>query len=178
MANTVYFGKIRSQKNHDNWFNGGSEYRFTIGSSDTMRPKSESELMNAKGLYSAFKISFTRGEIKRKEWREVNSIAISNWSLNLHNVKLCLIEEDQGKDREQNLGELKIKLSWKALSTDIDLSFEFSNGDDFLGLKDYERAFIFSTGNKISENEWYADNTDGVFWTLPFKYHTPVYPGN
>lgn len=176
--NTVYFGKICSTKNHDNWLNGGSEYRFTIGSTNTMRPKSLSELMNAEGLYCVFKISFSRKEIKRKEWREVNSVAVSNWSLNLHNVKLCIIEEDQGPDSDQELGHAKIKLSWKDVSTDIDLSFKFSNNDDFLGLKDYERGFIFSDGNKQSEDEWLPDNSDGVYWTLPFKYHKPVFPVN
>lgn len=164
---TLKLGKVKSTKNHDSWVAGGSEYSFRFGYLANTNLTCEADTSNCDKLLSKIRVTFKRGEIKSGVEKEMNSVAVSEWPLNLYDVVLKVVEEDPGKENQTY--DTKVSITWRSKDYGFDISIPFGNHDDEIGEKRYTRDFIRSTNNKSAPGVWEWDNSDGLYWTLPYK---------
>ena len=170
--NTVRLGYVRSEKNHDSWLAGGSEYVFRFVSLKNTNLSCESDTSKCIPDLARTKITFTRKEIKHRTQKELNAIAVSDWPESLENIVMTLIEEDGGNKEYKY--EASITVTWEDKKYGIDVSIPYRNLDDNIAERTYSRDFIISTNNYLGKDEdgnakWAEDNSDGVYWTLPYK---------
>ncbi|MDE6696018.1 MAG: hypothetical protein K2K25_03985 [Muribaculaceae bacterium] len=174
---TLRLGYVRSEKNHDTWFAGGSEYVFRFAYAKNTNLKCEADTSNCIPDVARTKICFTRKEIKHKTQKELNAIAVSDWPKSLENIIMTLVEEDGGKERQYNAS---VTVTWKDKKYGIDVSIPYKNNDDDIAKRTYSRNFIMSTNNYKGKDEngnekWAEDYSDGVYWTLPYETGEPIY---
>ncbi|MDE5585068.1 MAG: hypothetical protein K2I92_01865 [Muribaculaceae bacterium] len=165
---TLRLGTVRSEKNHDSWIAGGSEYLFSFASLDNANLRNEADTVNCSRTICKTKISFTRKEIDKKTTKELKSVVVSDWQKNLDNIAMTLVEEDPGGSKKEPY-EAKLTVTYKGQTYGFDISIPRTNLDDHLAERIYSRRFILSTNN-LNENEgWIEDSSDDVYWTLPYK---------
>lgn len=164
---TLRLGKVKSTKNHDSLFAGGSEYEFHFGFLKNTSFSCEADTSNCIQDIGYVRQTFSRDEIKKGTEKELNSVVVSEWPDNLKDVVLKVIETDPG-GKEKKF-EATLTVTWKGKDYGIDVSIPYSNRDDNIGEKMYTRDFIRSTNNRNPDHSWAWDNSDGVYWTLPYQ---------
>ena len=175
---TLRLGYVRSEKNHDTWLAGGSEYVFRFAYAKNTDLKCEADTSNCIPDVARTKICFTRKEIKHKTQKTLNAVSISDWPKSLDNIIMTLVEEDGGTTKKKF--DASVKVTWKDKKYDINVSIPYWNFDDDIAKRTYSRNFIMSTNNYKGKDEngnekWAEDYSDGVYWTLPYEIGFPIY---
>ena len=93
--NAVLIGKVRCTRQYDHLISftgngGGSELRFIRGDA-YMKQNSEGQITNPENLIS---VDLKRSDIRKKRWKEVNSIWDSNWEPDNLEQVFGIYEED------------------------------------------------------------------------------------
>lgn len=169
---TLYLGHVRSEKNHDTWIAGGSEYVFRFVSLTNTNLSCEADTSKCMPDLARTKVCFTRDEIKYKTQKELRAIAVSSWPKTLDNIVMTLVEEDWGNKEKTYEGSIFV--TWAGQKYGIEVSIPYYNHDDQIAERTYARSFLISSNNYkgLDENGkeiWYEDNSDGVYWTLPYE---------
>lgn len=168
---TVLLGYVRSEKNHDSWLAGGSEYVFRFMSLTNTDLTCESDTSKCVPDLARTKVCFTRKEIKNKTQKDLGAIAVSDWKKSLDNIVMTLVEEDGGSNGTPF--EATINVTYAGQKYGIEVSIPRGNLDDLIATRTYARTYIFSSNNKGKDEngkvKWSEDYSDGVYWTLPYK---------
>lgn len=176
---TLRLGYVRSEKNHDTWIAGGSEYVFRFASLKNANLSCAADTSKCIPDLAKTKICFTRTEIKNKTPKVLNAVAVSDWPKSLDNIVMTLVEEDPGSQgRRYNA---TVTVTWSNKKYGFDISIPYGNYDDELAERTYSRNFITSTNNKGKDEngkvKWIEDCSDGVYWTLPYEIGWPTISG-
>lgn len=163
---TVSLGSFMSEKQHDVWWNGGSDYVIQFGSPVNMIPRSEYDLTISHPEIAYFRISRTRKQIRNKEWVDVNIPLIGNWAKPINFCGL-MIHEDDGGDEKKAEFDLGVTIADKFYG--IKLLMPFKVRDRMITRNVYDRKYIFSTNNHLPDGSWTVQYSDGVYWNIKYK---------
>ena len=169
---TVKLGYVRSEKNHDSWIAGGSEYVFRFMSLTNTDLKCENDTSKCVPDLARTKVCFTRDQIKKKTQKEIKAVAVSDWKKSLDNIVMTLVEEDGGSNGTPF--EATINVTFKGKQYGIEVSIPRFNLDDLIATRTYARTYIFTSNNKKGKDDkgntiWSEDYSDEVYWTLPYE---------
>jgi hypothetical protein len=145
---------IKSEKQHDDWLNGGSEYVIYW-----FFPTKYFGL--AKHWTS--QIHFSRKEIKNKTIKNISFIGNYDWDKGQSHNRIKIIEFDPGKDINFNV---KLSSTYKPDDSSQSVSGEFStvikinNQDDHIMEQTIPRTVMFTNLTKIDDNHYQKSFTD------------------
>lgn len=137
---TLHLGYVRSEKNHDSWLAGGSEYVFKFMSLHNTNLTCESDTSKCQQNLATTKICFSRSDIKHHIPKHLDAVAVSKWPKSLENIAMNLIEEDWGNKEETF--DATLNVIWKDKKYGIDISIPRLNYDDLIAERIYARDYI------------------------------------
>jgi hypothetical protein len=137
---------IKSEEQHDDWLNGGSEYHIywffptrTFGLS----------------THTTGEIYFSRKEIKNKTTKDINFGANYDWESGQSHNRLKVLEYDPGKDTKY---EVKFMASYKPKDSSTTYTGEYSTtitknktDDDIMDIT-IPRTAMINTQTKVNDN--------------------------
>ncbi len=159
-------GEFRSEKNHDSWLWGGSEYVIQAGAPDKFNFESGSNLTILDQNVTAVGVYFTRKEIKNKTKKTLNIPIVSEWKPELQNIAFMIHEHDYGRWTDE---EFNLKVIIDGKNYEITGKLPLQKHDDLIYRHTFARNYIFSTINNLGEGKWKEFTSDGVYWTLPYE---------
>ena len=95
---TIYTLMLRSYtelKNYDCWLAGASEYFIKVGAIENFTASTEAEMALFSPTSTDFYIVVRRGEVGTP--KEVNTIMVYDWTLQMSSIAMRIEEEDGGK---------------------------------------------------------------------------------
>ncbi len=153
-------GTLRVTKQHDDWFNGGSEFEFR--NSQPLAPNYTST-----GL-TVIRKCISRKDIGRKKTFYLNEPLNTHWRVEqLHNA-LKVIETDGGGSRKWETN-LSVKVIGKDLFA-LKAVIPYGSNDDHIYQKVLDRDYILSSGNLNYNGTPKTQSYRGVNWTMSIKY--------
>lgn len=160
---TVYLGKLKSEKQYDSVWSGGSEFAIRMGAIENMEITSEDQVKSENARINYVRVCRSRNDIKKKLWAELTGCVLSSdWQPNENNAAFSIYEEDQGSSKNY-----EANLSVNILGKNIGFSIKMPYGshDDKICTQIYTRNFMFSTNNSSGT----VHSSGGVYWTMPYK---------
>lgn len=148
-------GRLMASKQHDDIFNGGSEFAIKLG----YCPSGINE-NNTEKVVSYCRITRSRGDISKKRWVDLDIILNPDWREDQKECSFKLYEEDQGNTVYWN-SPIRYK------DFEVTIPIPYASGDDHIYQIIYPRYFILSTANQSASGIPVVHNANGVFWTLP-----------
>lgn len=171
---TVYLGQIKSTKQYDSIWAGGSEFIFQMGSASNYQ-FSNGSLISFNPLVTHHRICVSRKKIRKKRWVNVNQPIVPDWIPNLTDVAFLLIEDDGGSNKNitQNLA-----IALKDKNVDFNVTLTLKSHDELIHKNTYSHNYIFSDNNNLSGDNnnpnWFKFTSGGVYWTFPYKIGTRI----
>lgn len=160
---TVYLGKLKSEKQYDSVWSGGSEFAIRLGAIENMEITSEDQVKSENARINYVRVCRSRNDIKKKLWAELTGCVLSSdWQPNENNAAFSIYEEDQGSSKNY-----EANLSVNILGKNIGFSIKMPYGshDDKICTQIYTRNFMFSTNNSSGT----VFSSGGVYWTMPYE---------
>ena len=139
---------IKSEKQHDDWLNGGSEYHIYW-----FFPVKDFGL----STHKSGEIHFSRKEIKNKTTKQINFLGNFDWDKGQSHNRLKILEYDPGKDMQFNI---KLSASFTPKESPVTVAGEFSttikinNNDDHILEYTIPRTSMFTTQTKINDKTY------------------------
>ncbi|RKF37712.1 hypothetical protein BCY89_27365 [Sphingobacterium siyangense] len=178
--NNVYkvdLGRFMAEKHYDPWLKGGSEFYliFTETATNVAVSTTGDQLNTSTQINSIF-VDRPRKTINKKQWVDVNKIAVSHWRPEVYKTALVIIEKDWsglGSKEEKIPYDIPINYTENGQSKTYNLKGEIKidKRDDYITTKTFDRNFIFSNLNKLG-NSWAIYSEKGLNWTLPYTIGT------
>lgn len=166
---TVYLGSLRSTKQHDPWYKGGSEYFIEVSS-----PKltlTDGKVVKTDDNVKKCVVEFTRKEISKGVTKTFGfgTPIVTEWQDELNEIAFLMYENDTSVFKESV--NISLSATWNSKTYGLSVKLPFGSGDDMIDKTTYTRNFLFSTNN-YEQDVWNTYYSNGVYWTLPFKVGT------
>ena len=140
---TIYSLMLRSftaLKNYDCWLAGASEYFIKVGAVENFTASTEAEMELFSPTITDFYIVVRRGEVG--EPKEVNTIMVSDWTLQMSSIAFMIIEDDGGKQTSWDT-EIIVKVNSKSYG--ITMSIPLNTKDDIVWRGSLSSRYLFAT---------------------------------
>ena len=140
---TIYSLMLRSftaLKNYDCWLAGASEYFIKVGAVENFTASTEAEMELFSPTITDFYIVVRRGEVG--EPKEVNTIMVSDWTLQMSSIAFMIIEDDGGKQTSWDT-EIIVKVNSKSYG--ITMSIPLNTRDDIVWRGSLSSRYLFAT---------------------------------
>ena len=140
---TIYSLVLRSftaLKNYDCWLAGASEYFIKVGAVENFTASTEAEMELFSPTITDFYIVVRRGEVG--EPKEVNTIMVSDWTLQMSSIAFMIIEDDGGKQTSWDT-EIIVKVNSKSYG--ITMSIPLNTKDDIVWRGSLSSRYLFAT---------------------------------
>ena len=140
---TIYSLVLRSftaLKNYDCWLAGASEYFIKVGAVENFTASTEAEMELFSPTITDFYIVVRRGEVG--EPKEVNTIMVSDWTLQMSSIAFMIIEDDGGKQTSWDT-EIIVKVNSKSYG--ITMSIPLNTRDDIVWRGSLSSRYLFAT---------------------------------
>lgn len=140
---TIYSLMLRSftaLKNYDCWLAGASEYFIKVGAVENFTASTEAEMELFSPTITDFYIVVRRGEVG--EPKEVNTIMVSDWTLQMSSIAFMIIEDDGGKQTNWDT-EIIVKVNSKSYG--ITMSIPLNTRDDIVWRGSLSSRYLFAT---------------------------------
>lgn len=137
---------IKSEKQHDDWLNGGSEYYIYW-----FFPVKDFGLSTHKSM----EIHFSRKEIKNKTTKNITFMANYDWDKGQSHNKLKVLEYDPGSDIKINVKFFsKIKIGEAEIGREFSTDIKINRGDDDIMDHTIPRTAMFTNQTRITDNHY------------------------
>ena len=165
--NYVYnliLGRVQCVTQYDSWFfGGGSELRFAM-----VGAKMLGDQLSTDFSAPIIKMKFSRDEIKKKTWKNINTLINFDFTPREVFNGFAIWEDDGGENSQKvkfDIGYDKIKAA---------AEFTIGKKDELIYRVSLERSAFFSTnktsiGNGLYEGFTIYSAGGGVFYTLPWQ---------
>ena len=140
---TIYTLMLRSftaLKNYDCWLAGASEYFIKVGAIENFTASTEAEMALFSPTITDFYIVVRRGEVGTP--KEVNTIMVSDWTLQMSSIAMMIVEDDGGKKTSWDT-EIMVKVNSKSYG--ITLSIPLNSKDDIVWRGSLSSRYLFAT---------------------------------
>lgn len=140
---TIYSLMLRSftaLTNYDCWLAGASEYFIKVGAIENFTASTEAEMALFSPTITDFYIVVRRGEVGVP--KEINTIMVSDWTLQMSSIALMIIEDDGGKKTSWDT-EIMVKINSKSYG--VTLSIPLNTRDDIVWRGSLSSRYLFAT---------------------------------
>ena len=140
---TIYSLMLRSftaLKNYDCWLAGASEYFIKAGAIESFTAATEAEMELFSPTITDFYLVVRRSEVGVP--KEVNTIMVSDWTLQMSSIALMIVEDDGGKKTSWDT-ELMVKINSKSYG--ITVSIPLNSRDDIVWRGSLSSRYLFAT---------------------------------
>ncbi|MDO4715402.1 MAG: hypothetical protein Q4A44_03885 [Bacteroidales bacterium] len=161
---TVSVGKMMSSRQHDSFWAGGSEYYFLCGSPSNFSLIEGTNRIAFSPKITKFLVYRSRKDIRKKRWVDVNLPLVDEWTDDLTEAAIMLLEEDQGRDKNW---DKEVSVNFLGKKYKVSVSLPFNSEDDMLYQNVHHLNYFRSTSNINHKREWKLYHVDGVNWTMP-----------
>ncbi|WP_127129026.1 hypothetical protein [Pseudoflavitalea rhizosphaerae] len=171
----VMIGKVMCSKQYDHLISftgngGGSELRF-VRADGYLQHNSNGQITSPQNVIS---VNCSRKEIRKKRWKEVNSIWDSNWEADNPEQVFAIYEEDNEGSRTLS-GSIQAKL--KSLTIEpLNYEFTVKTKDDIIRQLGWKRNSFFAfnqgglnNGCGLSDGFTIYDCKTSVAYTMPAR---------
>lgn len=134
------------KRNFDNWFQGGSELVIRVGSVESFSGVKESDLDYFNPSITEFMVVIRRSQIGQEV--DVNTLLVSEWTSQLQNSALMIIEDDGGTVTSWKCNAV-VKINSKSYGFEVELPYK--SKDDIVWRGQLSRKYIEAT-DEVSAN--------------------------
>lgn len=134
------------KRNYDSWFQGASELFFKVGSVESFSGMKEADLQLFDPSITDFVVVVRRNMIGKEV--EVNTVLVSEWTSQLQNCAMMIIEDDGGTVTSWKCNAV-VKINSKSYGFEIEIPYR--SRDDIVWRGQLSRRYIEAT-DEISAN--------------------------
>lgn len=139
---SVVLKKFVARRNYDSWFRGASEFFIKVGAVEKFTAKIEEDLSLYNPSITDFMIVVKRGDVGKE--LELNTLLVSEWTDQLENCALMIIEDDGGK---RTSWDCSATVKYSSKSYGFDISLPYRSNDDIVWRGQLSRNYIEANDN-------------------------------
>lgn len=155
----VLIGQVMSTEQYGELFTGGPDIRFCVflPGSLTAPFSINNDFKEFKDGMNTAQAKFTRRQVRRQEWIDVNTIIHSNWVSKHDEIHIGMYEDDSNNWFAQSKITFEPKVTYDKLTVSLG-KIEFTGkGNDYIGQYGQDRVSFFSLNNT---DQYHGTRTD------------------
>ena len=134
---TLILRSVKAKRNFDSWFCGGSELLFKVGSVEDFWASTEAELRLYQPSITDFMIVVHRNQLGQE--LPFNAVLVSQWSQQLQNVAVMIIEDDGGS---RTTWKCSAMVKYNSKSYGFEVEIPLNSRDDIVWRGSLTRSYI------------------------------------
>ncbi len=145
-ANPIYVWRLKSMKvthQYDGLFRGGSDFDIQV-----VYPISTGNV----SMPSKIRVHFSRKDIRKKRWKDVNVLLNSNWLLNQITNGIVLTEGDRGGDDVSIKLSVQFKDPVSGITSSVECSVTYKSNDEYIGQLMLNRDYMLQNSTLTFDN--------------------------
>lgn len=139
---SVVLRKFVARRQYDSWFRGAAEFFIKVGAVEKFTAKIEEDLRLYNPSITDFMVVVKRCDVGKEI--ELNTLLISEWTDQLENCALMIIEDDGGK---RTSWDCSATVKYSSKSYGFDISLPYRSNDDIVWRGQLSRNYIEANDN-------------------------------
>lgn len=134
---TLVLRSFKAKRQYDSWFSGASEFFVKVGAVENFRASTEAELRLYEPSITDFMLVVRRKQVG--EELPFNAVLVSDWTSQLDNIALMIVEDDGGTRTSWKCGAT---LKYSSKSYGLEIEIPLNSRDDVVWRGALTRRYV------------------------------------